>query len=149
MRSFQRQENGAIATTTEGMRGKEGEEASPTLLPQSSEVAPPPTSDSVALAQSSAVLPATAEKKTTTTSAAASTTSRRAPPPFCRSRTDSIIRYTPTTQAEAPGATFYVDRKGDLDYVVLLKVSQPRIGSDLATLTAIFVWIFKYLAQDA
>ena len=148
MRSFQRQENGAIATTTEGMRGKEGEEASPTLLPQSSEVAPPPTSDSVALAQSSAVLPATAEKKTTTTSAAAST-SRRAPPPFCRSRTDSIIRYTPTTQAEAPGATFYVDRKGDLDYVVLLKVSQPRIGSDLATLTAIFVWIFKYLAQDA
>ena len=53
---------------------------------------------------------------------ASSTTSRRAPPPFCRSRTDSLIRYTPTTQAEAPGATFYVDKKGDLDYVVLLKV---------------------------
>ena len=45
-------------------------------------------------------------------------------PPFYRSRTDSLITYTPTTAAEAPGATFYIDRKGELDYVVLLKVKK-------------------------
>lgn len=52
----------------------------------------------------------------------ASATSGPPRPPFHRSRTDSLISYTPTTVAEAPGATFYISRKGEIDYVVLLKV---------------------------
>ena len=39
-----------------------------------------------------------------------------------RSRTDSIIVYTPPSITEAPGSTFYIKRSGELDYVVLLKV---------------------------
>ena len=44
-------------------------------------------------------------------------------PSLCRrSRTDSIIVYTPPSITEAPGSTFYIKRSGELDYVVLLKV---------------------------
>jgi len=42
-----------------------------------------------------------------------------------RSRTDSLIIYTPPSVAEAAGATFYIKRSGEIDYVVLLKVSWP------------------------
>ena len=87
----------------------------PPSLPQLPEVAPPSTTDLAAAAVTGRETAAAA-----TATAGATTASKR--PPLCRSRTDSTIRYTPTTQAEAPGATFYVDKKGDLDYVVLLKV---------------------------
>ena len=93
--------------------------------------AAPPSAVTTAAAVQSATAPSGSNAGAASEAAAAgasSTSGRRAPPPFCRSRTDSLIRYTPTTQAEAPGATFYVDKKGDLDYVVLLKVSNLWIG---------------------
>jgi hypothetical protein len=53
-----------------------------------------------------------------------SESSSKAPPALCRrSRTDSIIIYTPPTITEAPGSTFYIKRSGEMDYVVLLKVN--------------------------
>lgn len=92
----------------------------PPSLPQLPEVAPPSTTDLAAAAQPSTAGTGRETAAAATATAGATTASKR--PPLCRSRTDSTIRYTPTTQAEAPGATFYVDKKGDLDYVVLLKV---------------------------
>ena len=48
----------------------------------------------------------------------------RVTPALCRrSRTDSLIIYTPPSVAEAAGATFYIKRSGEVDYVVLLKVN--------------------------
>ena len=53
-----------------------------------------------------------------------SDSSSKVPPPLSRrSRTDSIIIYTPPSITEAPGSTFYIKRSGELDYVVLLKVN--------------------------
>ena len=43
--------------------------------------------------------------------------------PSFRSRTDSVIEYTPPMVGEAAGSTFYITKTGYLDYVVLLKVS--------------------------
>ena len=43
-------------------------------------------------------------------------------PPLYRSRTDSLITYTPPSIAEAPGSTFYIRKNGQIDYLVLLKV---------------------------
>lgn len=40
-----------------------------------------------------------------------------------RSRTDSLVSYTQATTSEAPGSTFYINRKGEIDFTVLLKVS--------------------------
>ncbi len=88
--------------------------------------AAPPASPTASVAPGSAV-PSSASAAPVTpgqaaaASASSSTTGR---PPFYRSRTDSLITYTPTTAAEAPGATFYIDRRGELDYVVLLKVGR-------------------------
>ena len=45
------------------------------------------------------------------------------PPPLNRSRTDSRIIYTPPSIGEAPGSTFYIRKNGQMDYMVLLKVS--------------------------
>ena len=42
--------------------------------------------------------------------------------PSFRSRTDSVIEYTPPMVGEAAGSTFYITKTGHLDYVVLLKV---------------------------
>ena len=42
--------------------------------------------------------------------------------PSFRSRTDSVIEYTPPMVGEAAGSTFYITKTGYLDYVVLLKV---------------------------
>ena len=39
-----------------------------------------------------------------------------------RSRTDSLVSYAPTVVNEAPGSTFYINRKGEMDFTVLLKV---------------------------
>lgn len=47
---------------------------------------------------------------------------RAAPPPLDRSRTDSLIVYTPPCIAEAVGSTFYIRKNGQMDYLVLLKV---------------------------
>ena len=41
-----------------------------------------------------------------------------------RSRTDSVITYTPPSIGEAPGSTFYIRKNGQIDYLVLLKVSR-------------------------
>jgi hypothetical protein len=49
----------------------------------------------------------------------------RVPTSF-RSRTDTGVSYGPSSTAEAAGATFYVSRKGEIDYHVLLKVSSAR-----------------------
>ena len=38
-----------------------------------------------------------------------------------RSRTDSLVAYTPANIGEAPGATFYINKKGGIDYHQLLK----------------------------
>ena len=43
--------------------------------------------------------------------------------PAFRSRTDSVIEYTPPSVGEAAGSTFYINKNGNVDYVVLLKVS--------------------------
>ena len=43
-----------------------------------------------------------------------------------RSRTDSTISYGAGATPEAPGATFYINRKGEMDLVVLLKVNIDR-----------------------
>merc|ERR1719225_421639 len=43
------------------------------------------------------------------------------PPPLYRSRTDSVITYTPPSIGEAPGSTFYIRKNGQIDYLVLLK----------------------------
>ena len=40
-----------------------------------------------------------------------------------RSRTDSVIEYTPPMVGEAAGSTFYITKAGHIDYVVLLKVN--------------------------
>ena len=49
-------------------------------------------------------------------------------PALCRrSRTDSLIIYTPPSVAEAAGATFYIKRSGEVDYVVLLKVKDFKV----------------------
>ena len=45
--------------------------------------------------------------------------------PAFRSRTDSVIEYTPPSVGEAAGSTFYINKNGNVDYVVLLKVSLP------------------------
>ena len=42
--------------------------------------------------------------------------------PSFRSRTDSVIEYTPPVVGEAAGSTFYITKAGHIDYVVLLKV---------------------------
>ena len=42
--------------------------------------------------------------------------------PLFRSRTDSLITYTPPAMAEAAGSTFYIRKNGHIDYIVLLKV---------------------------
>lgn len=42
--------------------------------------------------------------------------------PNARSRTDSLVKYTPQNIGEAPGATFYINKKGGIDYNQLLKV---------------------------
>ena len=43
-------------------------------------------------------------------------------PPLYRSRTDSVIVYTPPCIGEAVGSTFYIRKNGFIDYYVLLKV---------------------------
>ena len=43
--------------------------------------------------------------------------------PLYRSRTDSVITYTPPSIGEAPGSTFYIRKNGQIDYMVLLKVT--------------------------
>ena len=48
--------------------------------------------------------------------------------PAFRSRTDSVIEYTPPSVGEAAGSTFYINKNGNVDYVVLLKVSLRFIG---------------------
>ena len=40
-----------------------------------------------------------------------------------RSRTDSVIEYTPPMVGEAAGSTFYITKAGHIDYVQLLKVT--------------------------
>ena len=51
-------------------------------------------------------------------------------PALCRrSRTDSLIIYTPPSVAEAAGATFYIKRSGEVDYVVLLKVKKAHLAN--------------------
>ena len=47
--------------------------------------------------------------------------------PAFRSRTDSVIEYTPPSVGEAAGSTFYINKNGNVDYVVLLKVSPLQI----------------------
>ena len=44
-------------------------------------------------------------------------------PPLYRSRTDSVIVYTPPCIGEAVGSTFYIRKSGNIDYYVLLKVN--------------------------
>ena len=45
--------------------------------------------------------------------------------PSFRSRTDSLIEYTPPVVGEAAGSTFYINKAGHIDYVILLKVRMP------------------------
>jgi len=40
-----------------------------------------------------------------------------------RSRTDSQVAYSPGTAPEAPGASAYINKRGELELSVLLKVS--------------------------
>ena len=46
----------------------------------------------------------------------------RGVPPLYRSRTDSVIVYTPPSIGEAVGSTFYIRKNGCIDYYVQLKV---------------------------
>ena len=54
--------------------------------------------------------------------------------PSFRSRTDSVIEYTPPVVGEAAGSTFYITKVGHIDYVVLLKVD----NSYFSLLTSFF-----------
>ena len=47
--------------------------------------------------------------------------------PSFRSRTDSVIEYTPPVVGEAAGSTFYITKAGHIDYVVLLKVNHSYL----------------------
>ena len=40
-----------------------------------------------------------------------------------RSRTDSLIDYTPPMVGAAAGSTFYINKAGHIDYIILLKVN--------------------------
>ena len=46
---------------------------------------------------------------------------------FYRSRTDSGVAYSPNSPAEAPASAFYINKKGELDMFVLLKVGFKRL----------------------
>ena len=54
-------------------------------------------------------------------------------PPLYRSRTDSVIVYTPPCIGEAVGSTFYIKKNGHIDYYVLLKVNYPTTSIEAAT----------------
>ena len=54
-------------------------------------------------------------------------TQNRGVPPLYRSRTDSVIVYTPPCIGEAVGSTFYIKKNGHIDYYVLLKVNYPTL----------------------
>ena len=53
-------------------------------------------------------------------------------PPLYRSRTDSVIVYTPPCIGEAVGSTFYIKKNGHIDYYVLLKVNYPTTSIEAA-----------------
>jgi len=74
--------------------------------------------------------------------------SSKVPPTLTRrSRTDSIVVYTPPSITEAPGSTFYIKRSGEIDYVVLLKVRKYDI-STLFKAFEIKILEAKYLVQS-
>ena len=65
------------------------------------------------------------QQQSTSSAAAAAAEQKRIslPPPLYRSRTDSVITYTPPSIGEAAGSTFYIRKNGQIDYLVLLKVT--------------------------
>ena len=46
---------------------------------------------------------------------------------FYRSRTDSLVAYAKASAPEAPGASAYISKRGDIDLVVLLKVRENTL----------------------
>ena len=47
--------------------------------------------------------------------------------PKHRSRTDSLVSYSPSGAGEAGGSTFYTNKKGEINYVQLLKVRKQMM----------------------
>ncbi len=105
------------------------QQAAPAASPSISGAAPSSTTAAAADADASSAVVCSVEVPQPPTLPAAATPSKDFDPKssFYRSRTDSLVAYAKASAPEAPGASAYISKRGDIDLVVLLKVRENTL----------------------